>query len=109
MELGGQISFSHTSVRLSLDLEPVLYPLVVLGRNTVLLEDEMAISSYLAHPLTPSSNSCSEMFIFSARDLMNLLGSLVMSLSRLVARTVSFKTLFLLFIIVSEDPPEVIY
>jgi hypothetical protein len=41
-------------------------------------------------------------------DLMNLLGSLVMSLSRLVARTVSFKTLFMLFINVSEDPPEVI-
>jgi hypothetical protein len=48
------------------------------------------------------------MFISCARDLMNLLGSLVMSLSRLVARTVSFKTLFLLFINVSEDPPEVI-
>jgi hypothetical protein len=38
------------------------------------------------------------MFISCARDLMNLLGSLVMSLSRLVARTVSFKRLFLLFI-----------
>ncbi len=39
---------------------------------------------------------------------MNLLGSLVMGLSRLVARTGSFKTLFLLVINVSEDPPEVI-
>jgi hypothetical protein len=48
------------------------------------------------------------MFISCARDLMNLLGSLVMSLSRLVARTVSLKTPFLLFINVSEDPPEVI-
>jgi hypothetical protein len=48
------------------------------------------------------------MFISCARDLMNLLGSLVMSLSRLMARTVSMKTLFLLFINVSEDPPEVI-
>ncbi len=43
------------------------------------------------------------MFISCARDLMNLLGSLVMSLYRLVA----FKILFLLFINVSEDPPEV--
>jgi hypothetical protein len=77
------------------------------GRNAVLLEDVMAISNYLAHPLTQSSNSCSEMFISCARDLMNLLGSLVVSLSRSVARTVSFKTLFLLFIKVSEDPPEV--
>jgi hypothetical protein len=48
------------------------------------------------------------MFISCARDLMNLLGSLVMSLSRLVDRTVSLKKLFLLFINVSEDPPEVI-
>jgi hypothetical protein len=48
------------------------------------------------------------MFISCARDLMNLLGSLVMSLSRLVARTVFFKPLFLMFIKISEDPPEVV-
>jgi hypothetical protein len=49
-----------------------------------------------------------EMFISCARNLMNLLGSLVMSLFRLVARTFSFKTLFLLFLNVSEDPQKVI-
>jgi hypothetical protein len=36
------------------------------------------------------------MFISCARDLMNLLGSLVMSLSRLVARTIFFKTYIVL-------------
>jgi hypothetical protein len=106
VELEGQISFSNTSVRLSLSQSCA--PLVVVGRNTVQLEDVITISSYLAHPLTPSFYSCSEMFISCARDLMNLLGSLVMGLSRLVARTGSFKTLFLLVINVSEDPPEVI-
>jgi hypothetical protein len=52
VELGDQISFSNTSVRLSLSQSCV--PLVVMGRNTDLLEDVMAIFSYLAHPLTPS-------------------------------------------------------
>jgi hypothetical protein len=35
-------------------LVPVLRPLTVVGRGAALLGDLMAISSYLAHPLTPS-------------------------------------------------------
>ncbi len=54
-ELGGQFSFSHTSGKALLD--PILRPLIVVGRGTVLLEDVMAISSYLVHPPTPFFSS----------------------------------------------------
>jgi hypothetical protein len=48
------------------------------------------------------------MFISCTRDLMNLHGASGDELVQAGGRTVSFKTLFLLFTGVSEDPPEVI-
>ena len=105
-KLGVQISFSHTSVRLSLSQTCGFFLLWAGAQSSWKMEWQFpAIWSILRHHL---SNSCSEMFISCARYLMILLRSLVMSFSRMVARTVSLKTLFLLFINVSEDPPQVI-
>jgi hypothetical protein len=85
-ELGGQVSFSHTWVRLSLSQS---CHLLLLWAGAQSCWDVRVISSYQAHPRHHLYHSCSELFISCSRDLMNLLGSLLMSSSRLVARTVT--------------------